>query len=658
MKNLSIETFLDYKFISNLMISKDGLHTAFVVSKPCIETNSYLSKLWLMNNETKEIKQLTTIKDVTQVSWYDNETIIFKSNRDDKVNEKIKNHEQISVYYEINIYHGEAQEKFRYDISVSNYKDINDNTKVLMANYDNNLPNLDDLDNSQRKEVLKNYYNSGYTVFEEVPFWFNGQGVINRKRNRLYLEENNILTALTKPLFNTVEFIANDKYIVYSGYEYDDIRPKSPGIYLYDLGTKETKCLIDINNYGIQILDFYNVDKVLLLINDKKEFGMNQNTVLYIYDLTTNSLELIYKPINEEIGKNTTNSDVRYGGGYTYKVVEDKLYYVSTNVNNAYLKCLDLKDYTVTMISELNSVDCFDVYENNIYMVGQKQNSLQEIYSLNQVLTCFNKAVQEEYKLGKIEEHHIINKDNIQIDGYVIKPTDYKDSNKYPAILHIHGGPKTVFSDIFHHEMQVWANKGYFVIYCNPRGSDGKGNEFADIRGKYGTIDYDDLMHFLDSAIEKYSSIDISRLGVTGGSYGGFMTNWIIGHTNRFKCAVSQRSIANWSTFEGTSDIGINFALDQVAASHTTDFNKQWEQSPLKYADKATTPTLFIHAEQDYRCWMVEALQMFTALKMHGVESRLCLIKNENHDLSRNGKPRNRIKRMEEIIAWLESYLR
>ncbi len=165
-------------------------------------------------------------------------------------------------------------------------------------------------------------------------------------------------------------------------------------------------------------------------------------------------------------------------------------------------------------------------------------------------------------------------------------------------------------------------------------------------------------MDFTDEALREYTDIDTSRVGVTGGSYGGFMTNWIIGQTDRFKVACAQRSIANWTSFEGTTDIGYFFAPDQTAANHSENWAKQWEQSPLRNADKAKTPTLFIHSEEDYRCWMVEALQMFTALKMHNVPARMCLIKGENHELSRSGKPRNRIKRMEEILNWMNSYLK
>ena len=205
--------------------------------------------------------------------------------------------------------------------------------------------------------------------------------------------------------------------------------------------------------------------------------------------------------------------------------------------------------------------------------------------------------------------------------------------------------------------MQVWANMGYFVIFTNPHGSDGYGNKFADIRGKYGTIDYEDLMNFTDYVLEKYP-IDKTKVGVTGGSYGGYMTNWIIGHTDKFKCAASQRSISNWISKFGTTDIGYYFNADQNQATPWINHDKLWWHSPLKYADKAKTSTLFIHSEEDYRCWLAEGLQMFTALKYHGVEARLCMFRGENHELSRSGKPKHRIRRLTEITNWFEKYLK
>ena len=164
-------------------------------------------------------------------------------------------------------------------------------------------------------------------------------------------------------------------------------------------------------------------------------------------------------------------------------------------------------------------------------------------------------------------------------------------------------------------------------------------------------------MDFTDQVLEAYPQIDRERLGVTGGSYGGYMTNWIIGHTHRFACAVSQRSISNWITKILTTDIGYYYTADQVGGMPWPDPTPLWDCSPLKYAGQVKTPTLFLHSDQDFRCWMAEGLQMFTALKLHGVQTRLCLFHGENHELSRSGTPRHRIRRLKEMTDWFQKYL-
>jgi len=193
------------------------------------------------------------------------------------------------------------------------------------------------------------------------------------------------------------------------------------------------------------------------------------------------------------------------------------------------------------------------------------------------------------------------------------------------------------------------------VIYCNPTGSDGR-NIFSDIRGKYGTVDFDDIMAFTDACLKKYPSMDKNDLFETGGSYGGFMTNWIIGHTDRFRACASQRSISNWLSFYGVSDIGVDFSADQNAAGPWSDPAALWEHSPLKYADRVKTPTLFLHSFEDYRCPVDQGYQMFTALLAHGIESRLICFRGENHELSRSGKPLHRIRRLKEITDWFDGH--
>lgn len=292
-------------------------------------------------------------------------------------------------------------------------------------------------------------------------------------------------------------------------------------------------------------------------------------------------------------------------------------------------------------------------------MLDQKLQELY-LYDMNTkectLISVFNTKVLKNKYVAKPEKVSVLS-NNIEIEGWVLKPKDFDHEKSYPAILDIHGGPKTVYGEVFYHEMQVWANKGYFVYFLNPVGSDGRGNEFADIRGKYGMDDYQNIMDFTDKVLDLYPSIDASKLAVTGGSYGGFMTNWIIGHSKRFVCAASQRSISNWISFYGVSDIGVRFTKDQQGVDDlVNDQEKLWWHSPLKYVNEVETPTLFIHSDQDYRCPMEQAMQMFTAIRARNIESKLVYFKGENHELSRGGKPIHRVKRLSEITNWIKSY--
>jgi len=207
-------------------------------------------------------------------------------------------------------------------------------------------------------------------------------------------------------------------------------------------------------------------------------------------------------------------------------------------------------------------------------------------------------------------------------------------------------------------EFHMLASQGYYVLFSNPRGSDGYDEEFADLRGRYGERDYRDLMEFLDNVLKTMERIDPDRIGVIGGSYGGFMVNWIITHSNMFKAAVSQRSCSSWFTNFGSTDIGYYFDPDQIGGYPWSDFEKYWDKSPLKYVENAETPLLLIHSLEDYRCHVIEALQLFTALKVLGRKTRLVLFPEENHELSRSGKPRHRAERLKHILNWFDEHLK
>lgn len=274
------------------------------------------------------------------------------------------------------------------------------------------------------------------------------------------------------------------------------------------------------------------------------------------------------------------------------------------------------------------------------------------------LLDAPNEHLQAELKLSQPEAFWFQTTDGWKVQAWIMKPPGMSAGDKVPTIVEIHGGPHTMYANSFMHEFQLLAAQGYAVLYSNPRGSLGYGQEFVDAcRGDYGGKDYEDIMESVDQAIARYDFIDEDRLGVTGGSYGGFMTNWVVGHTNRFKGAVTQRSISNWFSFYGVSDIGYFFTEYQICAQPWEDPEKLWKHSPLAYVDNVQTPLLILHGEQDLRCPIEQAEQLYVALKRLGKTTQLVRFPDANHDLSRNGHPELRVERLNRIVGWMKQYV-
>ena len=247
--------------------------------------------------------------------------------------------------------------------------------------------------------------------------------------------------------------------------------------------------------------------------------------------------------------------------------------------------------------------------------------------------------------------------DGQQIQCWVLKPVDFDPSKKYPMILQIHGGPHGMYANAFMHEFQQMAARGYVVVYTNPRGSQGYGEAFTRYTHMaWGERDMPDVMAAVDHIVEQ-GYVDESRIGVTGGSYGGYMTLWIIGHSDRFKAAVTQRCVSNLYSFYGTSDIGWTFGAYEFGGTPWEERERFMKYSPITYVKEMKTPLLIVHSEQDFRCPIEQAEQVFISLKKLGRTVEFVRIPDENHNLSRNGKPKHRVERLEHIIGWFDRHL-
>jgi dipeptidyl aminopeptidase/acylaminoacyl peptidase len=236
-----------------------------------------------------------------------------------------------------------------------------------------------------------------------------------------------------------------------------------------------------------------------------------------------------------------------------------------------------------------------------------------------------------------------------KVPGWVLLP---EGEGPQPVILYIHGGPHTAFGRAPMLEFAFFQKAGYAVAYSNPRGSTGYGQDYALLEGAWGERDEEDLLGFLDHVLARFP-LDPERVGVAGGSYGGYMTNWLTArHPQRFRAAVTDRSICNWFSFFGASDIGPRFTFLELFAKPWEAPEVLWEKSPLRLVHRVRTPTLVVHSEQDHRCPMDQGETWYTALLHLGVKTRFFRVPEEGHELSRSGRPDRRVARLRAYLDW------
>lgn len=273
--------------------------------------------------------------------------------------------------------------------------------------------------------------------------------------------------------------------------------------------------------------------------------------------------------------------------------------------------------------------------------------------------TEFNKALLEEVQLVAPESHYVESTDGVQVQVWCMKAVGLKKQG--PAVLEIHGGPHCQYGWLFFHEFQLLAAHGYTVVFSNPRGSKGYGEAFcASIRGDWGNKDWEDIRAVKDW-MKAQPYVDASRMGVMGGSYGGYMTNWVVGHTNDFKAAITDRCVSNLVSMAGNSDFPFNKDgyFGGYAYGDLDAIAPLWRQSPIAYFDKVQTPMLVIHSEGDLRCNVEQSEQVFAALKERKVPTRFVRYPaSTSHGMSRSGPPDLRMHRLGEVLGWWKAHLK
>ncbi len=602
-----------------------------------MEEDSYDSDVYISKVSGGSPEPFTTGKKDYDPKWSpDGKSILFLSRRhfgkDDKGN----------ALYVINVEGGEAKLLHKTKDGVDNPQWSPDSKTVYFLSY---------VTKKQKDDVK---------VIRRLNFWFNGLGFTFNRRKHLFKVDIGAgkVKQVTRGQFDVAEFaVSNDGNKVAYLAATNDLKPYISDVFLVGTSSGGKKKLTK-STMEISTLTWSPDYKHLAISGDELPSGFASHN--RIWTLNVRSRKLARAEEVDRNKANALNADARAKSHGPGNIIWSKegIYYVQADGGSVHLYKARPGGEPELVVGGERSIEGYDVKEGRVAFVSMDADHLEELYlksGKEKQLSTLNSKVYDELKILSPEHVTFKASDGEAVEGWVLMPNA---KGKVPGILYVHGGPKTAFGHAYMHEFQAFAGAGYAVIYFNPRGSDGYSEKFADIRGRYGTRDFDDLMEGLDWVLKKYPRIDGGRLAIAGGSYGGFMTNWAVGHTKRFKAAVTDRSIASWASFWGTSDIGPYFTEDQIGGNPWNAEEKLLNDSPLRYAPNVETPLMLVHSMEDYRCWMVEGLEFFTALKKLGKEAELVLFPGENHDLSRVGKPKHRVSRLNHYIRWFDAHLK
>ena len=631
------QDFHHYAMLSEPSFSPDGKKIAFSVRRANLEDDNYESDVYMADSNGRGCEPFTTGKKDSDPKWSpDGRSILFVSRRG------LKKEDKGNSLYVISAGGGEARLLTRSEDGIDGPQWSPDSKSVYFLSYVA----------KKSKDDVK--------VIDRLTFWFNGLGFIYNRRKHLFRVDAGTgkVKQLTRGPIDVADFaISHDGRRVAYVASTDDMRPFISDVFLTDASGKNRKKLTR-SNLEINSLCWSPDDREIALAGDDLPAGFASHARIWTLNPRTRALELAENVDRNKANALNTDARAKSHGPVKIQWNRDGIYFLQADGGAVRLYRAKPGKEPQLVIGGDRSIEGYDVNGPAVAFVSMDDSHLEELYVTSgkeKALTSLNDGAARALKIVKPRHVAFKASDGEPIEGWVMVP---ESKGKIPAVLYVHGGPKTAFGYSYMHEFQAFVGAGYAVIYFNPRGSDGYSEKFADIRGKYGTRDFEDLMEGLDHVLKVTPQIDGDRVAIAGGSYGGFMTNWAIGHTKRFGAAVTDRSIASWISFWGTSDIGPHFTFDQVGGDPWSAEEKLLNDSPLRYAPNVETPLMLVHSMEDYRCWMVEGLEFFTALKRLGKEAELVLFPGESHDLSRVGKPKHRVARLNHYIRWFDQHLK
>jgi dipeptidyl aminopeptidase/acylaminoacyl peptidase len=306
----------------------------------------------------------------------------------------------------------------------------------------------------------------------------------------------------------------------------------------------------------------------------------------------------------------------------------------------------------------------YDLVAGTLVHTASTGTTMREVYCGERRLSDVGDELASARRLVEPERFTAVSPDGSEVDAWLVRPAGFEEGKRYPVLLSIHGGPFSQYPTSFFDEFQVLAGAGYAVLYANPRGSSGYSEAWGraicgPLNGAgpgWGTVDYEDLMAVVDEALRRFDFLDGEHMGVLGGSYGGYMTSWIVSHTNRFKAACSERAVNHLLSAFGSSDVFWHFGR-HFGGWPWEDADAWLEHSPVTYAHRIETPLLIVHSEQDLRCDVEQAEHLFITLRLMRKPVEMVRFPAESHELSRSGSPLHRVTRFETILDWFGRHL-
>ena len=650
-RKMRAEDLYNAKVISDNRMSPDGKYVVMSVMQAVKEkekgkdVEKKYSHLYLIDTAKGKTKRFTTGKhsDIRPFWSVDSKTVFFMSNRDDE--------KQFNMY-SISVSGGEAEKLTDMKGRIS-CRAVSPNGKFIAFSF---IEKEED-DNKDK------YYHYTKSFFKA-----DGGGYIDKKYFNIYILnlKTGKVKQITKKEYHHAEltWTKDSKYLIFSANLAPDAHLEMWKEEFYMMsanGGKLTKLNTFTGFKGEPTLS--PCGKYIAFLGIKDKFNHSKNARIFIKELKGNKPSVCLNPRADYTSHNSSINDLpganrdpiawSKDGKYIYFQAS---YHGSTNLRR--INVNNKKDELI--IGDLGVVGNFGINGDKVYHFWGTMENPGEICEYDtktkqmKQLTDFNKWLKN-VDLGKMERVFLKGKSPLQ--GWILTPPGFNKKKKYPSILEIHGGPHLNYAELFMHEFYYLAAQGYVVHFCNPRGSTSYSEKFTNaIKNAWGTVDYDDVMRWTDY-VQKKTYIDGKRMGVTGGSYGGYMTNWIIGHTKRFKAAVTQRSVSNLYSMWGSSDFNWGFQHEFGMKPPFENVQNYLKMSPITYIKNAKTPTMVIHSLNDFRCAVEQGEQIYVALKYLRVDTELVLFPDEPHGLSRGGRTDRRIARLEHISRWFKKYM-